>query len=65
MIMQPARPVLELLTPLEWIDYELLDSGGGAKLERYGPYTFVRPEHQAVWQPALSPEKWQAADAIF
>ena len=26
-----------------WADYALLDSGDGRKLERYGPYTVVRP----------------------
>ena len=34
-----------------WADYALLDSGGGRKLERYGPYTVVRPEPQAIVQP--------------
>ena len=43
----------------------MVDSGGGAKLERYGPYVFARPEHQAVWQPALPPERWKTAHAIF
>ena len=30
-----------------WADYGLVDSGHGRKLERYGPYRFVRPEPQA------------------
>ena len=34
-------------------DYALLDSGDGQKLEQYGPYRIVRPEGQAIWQPAL------------
>ena len=59
------QPEWALLTSPEWIDYELLDSGAGAKLERYGPYTFMRPEHQAIWSPALSLKRWKAADAIF
>ncbi|MBN8243202.1 class I SAM-dependent rRNA methyltransferase [Nitratireductor aquimarinus] len=46
-------------------DYALLDSGGGQKLEQYGPYRIVRPEGQAIWQPALGPAEWQKADAIF
>ena len=58
-------PELVFLTSPDWVDYELLDSGGGAKLERYGPYVFARPEHQAVWQPALPPEKWKTAHAVF
>ena len=65
MIYRTPQPEFALLTPSGWEDYELLDSGGGAKLERYGTYTFVRPEHQAVWQPALPSERWQAAHAIF
>jgi 23S rRNA (cytosine1962-C5)-methyltransferase len=32
-------------------DYALLDSGGGRKLERCGPYRFIRPEPQALWRP--------------
>jgi 23S rRNA (cytosine1962-C5)-methyltransferase len=60
-----AEPELSLLTSPDWVEYELLDSGDGAKLERYGPYTFVRPEHQAIWSPALPAARWQAADAVF
>jgi 23S rRNA (cytosine1962-C5)-methyltransferase len=41
-----------------WADYGLIDSGHGKKLERYGPYRFIRPELQALWPPA-SPD-WQA-----
>ena len=58
-------PRLNVLTPADWEDYELLDSGNGRKLERYGPYTFVRPEHQAIWQPALPRARWDEADAVF
>ncbi|MDO8901721.1 MAG: class I SAM-dependent methyltransferase [Phenylobacterium sp.] len=48
-----------------WADYGLLDSGDGKKLERYGPYTVVRPEPQCLWAPRLDPEVWAAADAVF
>jgi 23S rRNA (cytosine1962-C5)-methyltransferase len=41
-----------------WADYGLVDSGDGRKLERYGPYRFVRPEPQAMWPPRLT--DWQA-----
>lgn len=61
----PPHPGLTLLTPSAWKDYELLDSGAGLKLERYGPYTFVRPEPQAVWQRAISQGNWQNAHAVF
>ena len=48
-----------------WADYALLDSGGGRKLERYGPYKVVRPEPQCLWTPRLAPGAWDAADAVF
>lgn len=46
-------------------EYALLDSGGGAKLEQYGPYRIVRPEGQAIWQRALPEGEWAKADAVF
>jgi 23S rRNA (cytosine1962-C5)-methyltransferase len=48
-----------------WADYALVDSGDGRKLERYGPYTVVRPEPQCLWRPALPAEAWAQADAVF
>jgi 23S rRNA (cytosine1962-C5)-methyltransferase len=41
-----------------WQDYGLVDSGHGRKLERYGPYRFIRPEPQAMWRPRLA--DWDA-----
>ena len=41
-----------------WADYGLIDSGNGRKFERYGPYRFIRPEPQALWQPRLT--DWDA-----
>ena len=52
------------LTPEAWADYDLLDSGGGRKLERYGAYTVVRPEAQCLWEPAR-PSDWDQAAAAF
>ena len=45
-------------------DYELLDSGRGAKLERFAGVTLSRPCAQAVWQPC-TPKRWAQADATF
>lgn len=42
-------------------DYELLDSGDGRKLERFGAYTLARPCSQAVWKPCRSAAEWAAA----
>ena len=60
-----THPQLELLQSTDWVDYELLDSGAGARLERFGPYIFERPEHQAVWQRSFSEARWQSAHATF
>lgn len=46
-------------------DYELLDSGGGEKLERFGGVVLRRPEPQALWKKKLKVEEWSDADAVF
>ena len=46
-------------------DYELLDSGDGKKLERFGSYVLSRPCSQAVWKPALAEAAWSKAQATF
>lgn len=58
-------PEIELLSAKHWKDYELLDSGEGQKLERFGSYLFIRPEHQAVWSKSLQKNRWDAANAVF
>ncbi len=48
------------------LDYELLDTGEGEKLERFGKYVFVRPYEDAVWSKTMGmKEKWAKADAKF
>ncbi len=55
-----------LITADGWDDYELLDSGGFEKLERFGKYVTARPEPQAIWQKSLSGKIWEEkADAYF
>ena len=41
-----------------WKDYELLDSGNGEKLERFGAYVLARPEPKALWDKNLSAAEW-------
>jgi 23S rRNA (cytosine1962-C5)-methyltransferase len=60
----PFLPKLEAFSPA-WTEYELLDTGSGRKLERFGPVTLVRPEPQADWPPALPKKFWNAAHASF
>ena len=51
-----------------WKEYELLDSGDGAKLEKWGeePNNFVlsRPDPQILW-PKEKPELWDKADGVY
>ncbi|MBO5545045.1 MAG: class I SAM-dependent methyltransferase [Bacteroidales bacterium] len=42
-----------------WKDYELLDSGAGEKLERFGAYVLARPEPKALWGKSLSEAEWR------
>ncbi len=57
---------MKILTPACWKDYELIDSGDGRKLERFGGYVIARPEPQALWNASLPPAEWERrADALF
>ncbi|MBU6319128.1 MAG: class I SAM-dependent methyltransferase [Alphaproteobacteria bacterium] len=53
-----------LLISDDWRDYELIDSGDGRKLERYGVQRLNRPDPQALWRPQAPVESW-TADAVF
>jgi 23S rRNA (cytosine1962-C5)-methyltransferase len=63
--MPRALPTLQFLTADNWVEYELLDSGGGAKLERFGAHRFVRPEPQAYWSRLRPESDWSTADGVF
>ena len=41
-----------------WKDYELLDSGRGEKLERFGSYVLARPEPKALWDKSMTDAEW-------
>jgi 23S rRNA (cytosine1962-C5)-methyltransferase len=57
---------IDTLTPQHWESYELIDSGGFEKLERFGDYITARPEPQAVWDKSLPESDWRKkAHAIF
>ncbi|MBP6858958.1 MAG: class I SAM-dependent methyltransferase [Candidatus Pacebacteria bacterium] len=46
-------------------DYELIDSGDGEKLERFGAIKLSRPDPQALWTKRLSADEWKKADGYF
>ncbi len=49
----------------KFADYELLDSGEGGKLERFGVVKISRPDPQALWQKSLPETEWKNVDAHF
>lgn len=48
-----------------WRDYRLLDCSGGEKLERWGAYTLVRPDPQAIWQTPRKNPAWRTPNARY
>lgn len=56
---------MKLLSPANWKDYELIDSGEFEKLERFGNYILTRPEPQAVWSKSLSTDEWEKLSHAF
>src|SRR3989338_6169239 len=46
-------------------DYELVDSGDGEKLERYGNVIFSRPDPQVLWSKKFTEAEWNKALAVF
>jgi len=57
---------MQLLTPQHWQSYQLIDSGGFEKLERFGDFILSRPEPQAVWDKSLAEAEWERrASASF
>jgi len=50
---------MQLLTPRNWQEYQLIDSGNFEKLERFGQYILIRPEPQAVWDKKISNKEWE------
>lgn len=49
----------------DWREYELLDTGEGEKLEKFGQYIFVRPHEDAIWQKTLDKKEWDKVDGKF
>lgn len=51
---------MQLLTPADFPEYELIDCGDFEKLERFGDYITIRPEPQAVWKKMMTEGEWSA-----
>ena len=48
-----------------WTDYEVLDTSGGEKLERWGEYLLVRPDPQVIWNTERRNPGWRKPNGIY
>jgi len=49
----------------QWTDYEVIDTGGGEKLERWGNIVLRRPDPQIIWPIAKETQEWKDAHAHY
>lgn len=47
------------------MNYELIDSGEGRRLEKFGDYLLDRPDPETLWKKTLPESDWNKADAKF
>ncbi len=48
-----------------WKEYELLDTSGGFRLERWGNVLLQRPDPQVIWDTPYATPKWHSVDAVY
>ena len=49
----------------KWIDYTIIDTSDGEKLEKWGKYTLIRPDPQVIWKTEKKNKLWKTADASY
>ncbi len=49
----------------KWKDYEILDTCGGEKLERWGDYILLRPDPQVIWDTPKKLPEWKKLNAHY
>ena len=52
-------------TAIGWKDYQVIATGGGQKLERWGDVVLLRPDPQAIWAPAFDFSKYTGLHATY
>jgi 23S rRNA (cytosine1962-C5)-methyltransferase len=48
-----------------WKDYEVIDTSGGEKLERWGDYILIRPDPQVIWKTPRKHQGWEKKNAHY
>lgn len=56
---------MQLETFHEFLDYQLLDTGHGFRLEQWSSIRLKRPDPQVIWSPTLPPSEWNDIHAEF
>lgn len=54
-----------MLVADDWKDYELIDTGHGERLERWGEFILRRPDPQVIWPAEKDADFWNMADAHY
>jgi len=49
----------------DWSDYEVIDTGNGEKLERWGNYILLRPDPQVIWSSNRKDPRWKKLNAHY
>ena len=49
----------------KWIDYELIDTSRGERLERWGDILLIRPDPQILWDTPRKDPRWKQAHARY
>ena len=49
----------------KWKDYEVIDTSGGEKLERWDKYTLLRPDPQVIWNTEKKNPAWKKLNAHY
>ena len=48
-----------------WKDYQVIDTSNGEKLEKWGPYTLVRPDPQVIWDTPKKEIGWKKKNGHY
>jgi 23S rRNA (cytosine1962-C5)-methyltransferase len=49
----------------QWSDFEIIASGGGEKLERWGEIFLLRPDPQAIWASSFDLSGYKGLHAVY
>ena len=48
-----------------WKEYQVKDTSRGEKLEKWGDYLLIRPDHQVIWDTPRTDKGWKRPNAHY